>query len=208
MARLAPVLDEIDYAWDDAPAAADAMLAWLAGELAAGATADRMPEAGVSCSMPRSRPRWAARRCVARCRDRRSARCADAFAWWERGPGRRRALARTAGDVARVPWREPIDKAERGLMKSVDADLRAAHEADGELALPWAEWPSWPSTWARRSRADELRGTARPGRRRSATGGTAWTSISATAGRGAAGRVRRCVGGRRRALLGHRRRLA
>jgi hypothetical protein len=39
-----------------------------------------------------------------------------------------------------VAWREPLDDAERALALGVDADLRAAHGAAPELALPWREW--------------------------------------------------------------------
>jgi hypothetical protein len=68
------------------------------------------------------------------------ARAADALPWFERGPGtaeRARALLALWHDV---PWREPLDDDERALMKRVDADLRAARRADGELALPYAAW--------------------------------------------------------------------
>ena len=68
------------------------------------------------------------------------ARGADAFAWWDTGPGQ---LERSRALLAmwhEVPWREPIDHDERALMERVDADLHAARRANPGLELPWAEW--------------------------------------------------------------------
>jgi hypothetical protein len=65
---------------------------------------------------------------------------ADAFAWWNRGVGRE-ALSR--GLLAMwldVPWREPLDAAERQMMESVDEELTTARKANPELPLPYAEW--------------------------------------------------------------------
>jgi hypothetical protein len=62
-----------------------------------------------------------------------------------------------------VPWRAPVDDAERALMNRVDADLRAARAADRELALPDAEWAELVGHLGGEDRAGELRGrTAGP----------------------------------------------
>jgi hypothetical protein len=65
---------------------------------------------------------------------------ADAFPWWDDGPGlreRSRALAAMWHEVA---WREPIDADERAVMERVDRDLQAAQAAAPALELPWAAW--------------------------------------------------------------------
>ncbi|MDB4959525.1 MAG: hypothetical protein JWO36_7094 [Myxococcales bacterium] len=141
LARLAPLLDELDYVWtdpeDDVPAA---MCRWLAGELAAdqqiklGAVREFVIDAPVLTMLG---PRDAAWRDAVLADPQRGA---DAFAWWHTGPGQ---AARSRALLAmwhEVPWREPLDKAERELMTRVDDDLRAARKADRELELPWAEW--------------------------------------------------------------------
>ena len=142
LARLAPVLDELDYAWDGEPGdPRAAMLAWLAAELAAGATRIAMPadrwfvvDAPIQTAMG---PRDAAWR-DAVLADPRAGR--DAFAWWEPGPGQ---LARSRAVLAmwhEVPWRAAVGEDERAVMERVDADLDAARTADRALALPYAEW--------------------------------------------------------------------
>ncbi|TMQ13853.1 MAG: hypothetical protein E6J90_27805 [Deltaproteobacteria bacterium] len=161
VARLAPVLDEIDYAWDEADDVRDAMARWLAAELAAGKTRIGMPagrvflvDAAVQTAMG---PRDAAWRDAVLADPGAGG---DAFAWWERGPGQ---LERSRALLAmwhEVPWREPIDKAEMAVMKRVDADLRAARKADRELALPYAEWAELVANLGDDERAAELRGRA------------------------------------------------
>lgn len=161
IARLDPVVGELDYAWDDAPAPRDAMLAWLAGELGAGRVRIGMPtdhafvvDAPIQTAMG---PRDAAWRDAVLADPRAGA---DAFAWWERGPGR---LERSRALLAmwhEVPWRAPVDQAERALMKQVDADLRAARAADPGLALPWAEWAELVLHLGDAERAGELAGRA------------------------------------------------
>jgi hypothetical protein len=161
LARMAPVLDELDYAWDDAPSPRDAMLGWLARELGAGATRIGMPagraflvDAPIQTAMGPRDAGW---------RDRvlaDPAAGADAFAWIERGPGQ---LARSRALLAmwhEVPWREPLDQAERAVMARVDADLCAAREADRELALPCAEWAELVAHLGAAERAAELAGLA------------------------------------------------
>jgi hypothetical protein len=161
LARLAPVVDELDYAWEAAPEPGDAMLAWLAGELGAGATRIGMPEdrrflidAPIQTAMG---PRDAAWRDAVLADPLAGA---DAFAWWDRGPGQ---LARSRAVLAmwhEVPWRAPLDNAERALMTRVDADLAAAHAADPGLALPWAEWAELARHLGDAERAGELAGRA------------------------------------------------
>ena len=142
IARLTPILDELDYEWDAAPDRdpIDAMCAWLADELRGdgqrrvGVPVDRELSqrcAGADgarparCGMARRRARRAAARC----------RCVRVVAT------RRRATARSRALLAmwlEVPWRAPLERDERELMEQVDTDLRAAHAA--KLDVPWADW--------------------------------------------------------------------
>jgi hypothetical protein len=164
--KLAPLLAELDYAWVDAPAdelahAQEAHVAWLAGELRAGATRIGMPadlaflvDAAVLTPMG---PRDAAWRDAVLAEPRRGA---DAFAWWDRGPGR---LARSRAALAlsfEVPWREPVDEDELALMERADRDLDAARAADPALELPWAEWAELAANLGDDARAGELRARA------------------------------------------------
>jgi hypothetical protein len=164
LGRLAPVLDELDYAWaDEAPASGvrDEILAWLAGELAAGATRIGMPagrsfavDAAVHTAMG---PRDAAWR-DAVLGDPAAGR--DAFAWWDAGPGQ---LARSRAVLAmwhEVAWRPPVDDDERAVIERVDADLVTAREALGDAALPLAEWAELAALLGDDERAGELRGRA------------------------------------------------
>ncbi len=142
-ARVAPILEELEYEWgeDGSEDPRRSLTAWLAAELAAGATRIGMPaqrsfviDAAVLTAMGPRDPAW---------RDAVIAepmRGADAFAWWDDAPGhveRSRALLAMWHEV---PWREPLDRAERELMERVDLELRAAWRADRSLELPWAEW--------------------------------------------------------------------
>ena len=68
------------------------------------------------------------------------ARGADAFAWWERAPGRAERARALLAMWLDLPWRVPLDDDERARAERVDADLAAAHRADAGLALPWAAW--------------------------------------------------------------------
>jgi hypothetical protein len=65
---------------------------------------------------------------------------ADAFAWWQPGPGREALSRALLAMWHEVPWREPLDDDEVELMKEVERDLRAAHRDDAQLELPWPEW--------------------------------------------------------------------
>lgn len=162
VARLAPILEELDYTWDsDEPDLREAILEWLAGELRAGAAQIGMPEdrkflsdAPIQTAMG---PRDAAWR-DAVLADPRAGR--DAFAWWEHQPGHAERARALLAMWHEVPWREPIDKAERALMQRVDAELRAARKADRELALPYAEWAELAGHLGEDERAGELRARA------------------------------------------------
>lgn len=143
LARLAPVLEELEYAWDgDAPDYRAAALAWVVDELRAGATSLGMPKGRrfavaadeVQTPLGPRGPAWRA----AVLEDPSKAR--DVFPWWDRAPGhadRARALLALWHEV---PWREAIDDAERALLRRVDGELRAAREANADLALPYAAW--------------------------------------------------------------------
>lgn len=142
LARLAPVLDELDYVWDgDEPEPRAAMAAWFAAELARGAPRIGMPadrsfkvEAAVQTALgPRDRA-W----CDAVIAD--PLRAADAFPWWSTEAGERQRSRALCAMWHEVAWREPIDTEERAAMERVDADLRAARKANPALELPWAAW--------------------------------------------------------------------
>lgn len=166
IARLSTILDEIDYGWQPVPesevqSARDAAGAWLAGELRGGATRIGMPasrafviDAAVQTALG---PRDAAWR-DAVIADPRAA--ADAFAWWDAGPGQRERSRALLALWHEVPWREPLDRAERATMESVDADLTAAAAADPALALPWAEWAELLDNLGEVERAEAMRARA------------------------------------------------
>lgn len=144
LARLAQLLDELDYVWDppDLATLQREAAAWMVAQLRANATRIAMPAdrhfhvagAVVQTAMGPRDAAW---------RDRVLAEpthAADAFAWWSTGPGeleRSRALHAMWHEVA---WREPLDDAEHALLRRVDDDLRAARKANPALALPYAEW--------------------------------------------------------------------
>ena len=143
--RVAPILDELDYAWLEQDEDVEAEhLAWLAGKLAAdGPVRIGMPagrtfavDAPVLTSLG---PRDAAWR-TAVIADPTKGR--DAFAWWAPGPGteaRSRALLAMWHEV---PWRRPIVDDETALLQRVHNWLAAAHAADPALELPWPDWCS------------------------------------------------------------------
>jgi hypothetical protein len=148
VARISPMLDEIDYVWSekyDGAATRAGLRTWLADELR-GVGGDGQVRIGVPETwrfrvdapvLTALGPRDAEWR-TAMLAD--PTRAAEVFAWWDTGPGREelsRALHAMSFDV---PWREPLDKDERDLMTKVDEDLRAARKADPSLPLPWPEW--------------------------------------------------------------------
>ena len=162
IARLAPILDELDYAWEtDAFDPRAAMLAWLAEELRGGAAQIGMPEdrrflvdAPIQTAMG---PRDAAWRDAVLADPRAGS---DAFAWWDHSPGHAERSRAVLAMWHEVPWREPIDDTERALMERVDADLRAARKADRELALPYAAWAELVGHLGDDERAGKLRARA------------------------------------------------
>ena len=141
--RISPILDELEYAWDgdDGGDPAPRMLAWLAAELAAGATRIGMPAARsfrIDCAVQTAMgPRDAAWRDAVLADPSRGA---DAFAWSQRAPGHRERSCALLALWHEVAWREPLDDDERAVLSRADADLTAAHRADPHLDLPWPEW--------------------------------------------------------------------
>jgi hypothetical protein len=139
--RLTPLLEELEYVWaSQEEPVQGAMLAWLADELRAGTRLVGMPERVFKIDAPVLTPLGP--------RDRTwidqviadPAHGADAFAWWDDGPGRRERARALLAMWHEVPWREPVDDAERTIMERVDADLTAARKAAPDLELPWPEW--------------------------------------------------------------------
>lgn len=142
LSRLTPLFDELDYALEgDESDPQDRITRWLADELRAGVRLIGMPadrcfqvDAPVLTAMG---PRDAAWRDAVLADPKHGA---DAFAWWNRGPGleaRSRALLAMWLDV---PWREPLDPDEVELFERIDRDLEEARRANRDLDLPWAEW--------------------------------------------------------------------
>lgn len=143
--RLAPILEELDFVWSepfDLAATQAAMCAWLAEELRGaeqvrvGAPTTRRFRIDAPVLTPLG-PRDTAWRDAVLADP---ARAADAFPWWENKPGHRERARALISMWSEVAWREPLDSAEREVMKAVDDDLRAARKADKDLALPWADW--------------------------------------------------------------------
>jgi hypothetical protein len=146
IARMAPLLDELDFAWTEPFEAAQtqrAMCEWLAGELRTGTPVrlgipeQRRFRVADAPALTLAGPRDAAWRDAVLADPMRAA---DAFPWWDVGPGRAARAKALVSMWLEVPWREPLDGDERELMKQVDEDLRAARKADPALELPWAAW--------------------------------------------------------------------
>ena len=139
LARLVPLLDELEYVWaNDEEAADTALLAWLADELRAGTRLVGMPERIFKIDAPVLTPLGPRDRAWVDAVLADPARGADAFPWWSDGAGHRERSRALLAMWHEVPWREPVDDAERALMERVDADLAAARKAG--LDVPWAEW--------------------------------------------------------------------
>ncbi len=142
LARIAPILDELEFTLEGETVDPKKQFAsWVAEELRGGATRIGMPgdrtfkvDAPILTALG---PRTAAWRDAVIAEP---ARAADAFAWWNRGPGREALSRGLLGMWLDVAWREPLDAAERAVMERVDEDLSAAHKANPELPLPFAEW--------------------------------------------------------------------
>jgi hypothetical protein len=143
LARLAPILDELEYAWTETEGDPIAgTQAWLAETLRGeGTIRIGVPDhRAFLCDAPiltMLGPRDEAWR-AAVLADPEHGR--DAFPWWQAGKGRAALANALVAMWLEVPWREPIDSDERDVMKQIDADLTAAHEADPALELPYAEW--------------------------------------------------------------------
>jgi hypothetical protein len=138
--KLAPLLDELDFVWVEAPPSLSQiqqqMTAWLVGELRAERTRWGVERPFV-VDAPVLTP-LGPRDAVWRDAVLAGGSPADAFPWWGEGPGHA-ALARALLAMWHdVPWREAVDDAERDVMKNVDVDLRAARKAG--LAVPTGAW--------------------------------------------------------------------
>ena len=139
IARLAPILDELEYAWATREEdVRDAMLAWLQTELRAGTRLVGMPDRIFKIDAPVLTPLGPRDRAWIDAVIADPARGADAFPWWADGAGQRERSRALLAMWHEVPWREPVDDAERKLMERVDADLTIARKA--KLDVPWAEW--------------------------------------------------------------------
>jgi hypothetical protein len=143
-ARVAPILEELDFVWVDEPPAIESMQAMLCEKLRE--TLQRN-DAPVRIGIPARKfvidapiltalgPRDAAWR-DAVLADPMHGR--DAFPYWQPGPGRAALGRALAAMWLEVPWREPLDRDERDLFKPVDEDLRVARKA--KLDVPWRAW--------------------------------------------------------------------
>jgi hypothetical protein len=142
IARLAPLLEELEYVWaSEEEPAQDAMARWLGEELRAGTRLVGMPERIFKIDAPVLTPLGPRDRAWVDAAIADPARAAaEVFPWWRAGPGQRERARALLAMWHEVPWREPLDDAERALMERVDADLTAARDADPTLELPWAEW--------------------------------------------------------------------
>lgn len=145
IAKLAPVLEELDFVWTEPePDPEQAMCDWLAGALTKAGPGDQVliglsdARAFVSDApvLTALGPRDAAWRDAVIADPRKGA---DAFAWWQRGPGYRERADALLAMWQEVPWREPMDDTEHDLMERVEADLAAARKA-GATELPYPEW--------------------------------------------------------------------
>lgn len=143
VAKLAPVLDELDFVWVEAPPALAGIQAMMCATLR-----DKLQEGGeLRMGMPPRNflidapvltalgPRDAAWRDAVLADP---SRARDAFPYWEPGNAHA-ALARALVSMwIEVAWREPLDRDERNVMKQIDEDLRAARKA--KLDVPWRAW--------------------------------------------------------------------
>ncbi|HTL35928.1 MAG TPA: hypothetical protein VL326_22515 [Kofleriaceae bacterium] len=143
-ARMAPILEELDFVWVSEPPALEGAQAMLCvklrdtlqktdGPVRIGVPARKfLIDAPILTALGPRDAAW---------RDGVSAdasRARDAFPYWQTGPGQA-ALARALVAMwLEIPWREPLDREERDLFKQVDEDLRAARKA--KLDVPWRAW--------------------------------------------------------------------
>jgi hypothetical protein len=143
-ARVAPILEELDFVWIDEPPSLAAAQAAVCAKLRETLEASAAP---VRIGVPARKfvidapvftalgPRDAAWRDAVLADP---SRAKDAFPYWEPGAGHA-ALARALVAMwLEIPWREPLDRDERDLFKQVDEDLRIARKA--KLDVPWRAW--------------------------------------------------------------------
>ncbi len=143
LAKLAPVLDELDYAWTE-PAVEQpgtAMCTWLASELGGDdqvrvGLSDRKSFVSSASVLTPIGPRDATWRAAVLADPMKGA---DAFPWWHTGPGQRARADALLAMWQDVPWRETLDEVEIAMMEKVDGDLSSARAA-GLLDLPYADW--------------------------------------------------------------------
>lgn len=143
-ARMAPILDELDFVWVSEPPALEGIQAMLCTKVrdtlqkADGPVRIGVPPRKFLIDAPvltALGPRDAAWRDAVLAD---ASRAQDAFPYWRPGPGQT-ALARALVAMwLEIPWREPLDREERDLFKQVDDDLRAARKA--KLDVPWRAW--------------------------------------------------------------------
>lgn len=143
LAKLEPILDELEYAWTapepEAPGAA--MCSWLASELRGDdqvwiGLSDRFLFVSEASVLTPIGPRDAAWRAAVLADPRQGA---DAFAWWSTGAGMRARADALLAMWQDVPWRETLDELEIALMEQVDRDLTTARSA-GLTELPYPAW--------------------------------------------------------------------
>lgn len=145
LARLAPVLDELDFAWTepDDPDPGPAMCKWLAGLLTGDADDQIIIGVPTTRAFLSDAPLLTALgpRDAAWCEAVRAdpLRAKDAFPWWETGKGRLDLANALIAMWQEIPWREPIDEPERALMERTEAELAAAHAA-GITEMPYEAW--------------------------------------------------------------------
>jgi len=162
LALLAPMLEELEFAWtvpvDDPHVAFGA---WLRDELAGGATRIGVPaalrfkiDAAVLTSLGPRDAAWRTRVIED------PTRGADAFAWWDEGPGQLERSRALLAISLEVPWREPLDGDERALMVGVDKDLKAARKLNPSIELPYAEWAEVLDHLGEDERAAQIRAKA------------------------------------------------
>ena len=145
LARLEPVLDELDFVWTEPEPERDpsvAMCKWLAGRLAEGddqlwvglsGTYSFISDAAVLTAIGPRDEAW--RQAVLA----EPARALDAFPWTKPGKGYGDLASALVAMWQEVPWREPIDDAESALMERVEGELVAAQRA-GVTELPYEAW--------------------------------------------------------------------
>jgi hypothetical protein len=144
VARMAPILEELDFVWVEEPPPIEKLQTMVCatlrdtleeeeGRVRVGVPARKfLIDAPILTALGPRDDAW--REAVLA----DPSRAHDAFPYWQPGPGRA-ALARALVAMwLEIPWREPLDRDERDLFKQVDEDLRAARKA--KLDVPWRAW--------------------------------------------------------------------